>query len=198
MTAGGQGPVVVIFNETAGGEGAPDALAQLTARVAGVLGTAAPSNGAAASEATQILNFGELLTPKGEAAEEPAKSLWPWEPSPGPMPDTEPETDEPPPKGEEDPKPTGEEEPAPTGEEEPPGPVDPGPVDPGSGGETPPGPPPSSGIPIRFDYPMAPALRDRWPEFFLPGLEGLEQDSVSLLETNPAFVAASWSGSTTS
>ncbi|TDD38646.1 hypothetical protein E1287_05020 [Actinomadura sp. KC06] len=41
-----------------------------------------------------------------------------------------------------------------------------------------------------FDVPMAVELFRRWPEWALPGIGGLPEDSVVLLETNPAFVEA--------
>ncbi|MFI0366925.1 hypothetical protein ACH35V_03545 [Actinomadura sp. 1N219] len=41
-----------------------------------------------------------------------------------------------------------------------------------------------------FDVPMAVELFRRWPEWALPGLGGLPEDSVVLMETNPAFVEA--------
>ncbi|MBT2213515.1 hypothetical protein [Actinomadura sp. NEAU-AAG7] len=41
-----------------------------------------------------------------------------------------------------------------------------------------------------FDVPMAAELFHRWPEWGLPGLGGLPEDSVVLLETNPAFAEA--------
>ncbi|TMR07361.1 hypothetical protein ETD83_01030 [Actinomadura soli] len=41
-----------------------------------------------------------------------------------------------------------------------------------------------------FDVPMAVELFRRWPEWGLPGLGGLPEDSVVLLETNPGFVEA--------
>jgi hypothetical protein len=41
-----------------------------------------------------------------------------------------------------------------------------------------------------FTAPMAEELLTRWPEWALPGIGALEADSVTLLETNPQFVAA--------
>ena len=42
----------------------------------------------------------------------------------------------------------------------------------------------------RFAVPIAEELLARWPEWALPGIGGLPQDTVTLLETNPEFVAA--------
>jgi hypothetical protein len=42
----------------------------------------------------------------------------------------------------------------------------------------------------RFDVPMAEELLARWPEWAIPGIDGLPPDSVTPLETNPEFVAA--------
>lgn len=42
----------------------------------------------------------------------------------------------------------------------------------------------------RFPVPMAEELFARWPEWALPGIGGLPRDTVSLLETDPEFVAA--------
>lgn len=42
----------------------------------------------------------------------------------------------------------------------------------------------------RFSVPMAEELLARWPEWAIPGIGGLPQNSVTLLETNPEFVAA--------
>lgn len=42
----------------------------------------------------------------------------------------------------------------------------------------------------RFTVPIAEELLARWPEWALPGIGGLPQDSVTLLETNPEFIAA--------
>ena len=41
-----------------------------------------------------------------------------------------------------------------------------------------------------FDVPMAEELLARWPEWAIPGIDGLPPDSVTPLETNPEFVAA--------
>jgi hypothetical protein len=41
-----------------------------------------------------------------------------------------------------------------------------------------------------FDVPIAEELLTRWPEWAIPGIGALPPDSVTLLETNPAFVAA--------
>jgi hypothetical protein len=42
----------------------------------------------------------------------------------------------------------------------------------------------------QFTVPMAEELLARWPEWALPGIGGLPPDTVTLLETNPEFVAA--------
>lgn len=42
----------------------------------------------------------------------------------------------------------------------------------------------------RFTVPIAAELLSRWPEWALPGIGALPPDSVTLLETNPEFVAA--------
>ena len=42
----------------------------------------------------------------------------------------------------------------------------------------------------RFDVPMAEELLARWPDWAIPGIDGLPPDSVTPLETNPEFVAA--------
>jgi hypothetical protein len=42
----------------------------------------------------------------------------------------------------------------------------------------------------RFAVPIAEELLARWPEWALPGVGGLPPDTVTLLETNPEFVAA--------
>ncbi|MGC0334203.1 hypothetical protein RKD23_007193 [Streptomyces sp. SAI-170] len=42
----------------------------------------------------------------------------------------------------------------------------------------------------KFTVPIAEELLARWPEWALPGIGALEPDSVTLLETNPEFVAA--------
>ncbi|WP_328875899.1 hypothetical protein OHT76_40695 [Streptomyces sp. NBC_00287] len=42
----------------------------------------------------------------------------------------------------------------------------------------------------RFTVPIAEELLARWPEWALPGIGALPQDSVTLLETNPEFIAA--------
>ncbi|MFE2052819.1 hypothetical protein ACFXAS_30580 [Streptomyces sp. NPDC059459] len=42
----------------------------------------------------------------------------------------------------------------------------------------------------RFTVPIAMELFSRWPEWALPGIESLPPDSVTLVETNPEFVAA--------
>jgi hypothetical protein len=42
----------------------------------------------------------------------------------------------------------------------------------------------------RFAVPIAEELLSRWPEWALPGIGGLPPDTVTLLETNPEFVAA--------
>jgi hypothetical protein len=42
----------------------------------------------------------------------------------------------------------------------------------------------------QFDVPIAEELLSRWPEWALPGIGGLPQDTVTLLETNQEFVAA--------
>jgi hypothetical protein len=42
----------------------------------------------------------------------------------------------------------------------------------------------------RFAVPIAEELLARWPEWALPGIGGLPPDTVTLLETNPQFVAA--------
>ncbi|MCB9796415.1 MAG: hypothetical protein H6741_27275 [Alphaproteobacteria bacterium] len=52
----------------------------------------------------------------------------------------------------------------------------------------------ADGVDLRFDTPMATALQDRWPELFLPGFDRVPAESVSLLETNPAFIAAFMAG----
>jgi hypothetical protein len=42
----------------------------------------------------------------------------------------------------------------------------------------------------RFTVPIAEELLTRWPEWAIPGIGALPPDSVTLLETNPEFVAA--------
>ncbi|WP_405725541.1 hypothetical protein OG885_03085 [Streptomyces sp. NBC_00028] len=42
----------------------------------------------------------------------------------------------------------------------------------------------------KFTVPIAEELLARWPEWALPGISALPPDSVTLLETNPEFVAA--------
>ncbi|MBC7272411.1 MAG: hypothetical protein H5T76_27525, partial [Streptomyces sp.] len=42
----------------------------------------------------------------------------------------------------------------------------------------------------KFTVPIAEELLARWPEWALPGIGALPQDSVTLLETNPEFIAA--------
>lgn len=42
----------------------------------------------------------------------------------------------------------------------------------------------------RFTVPIATELLSRWPEWALPGIESLPPDSVTLVETNPEFIAA--------
>ncbi|MFJ4206600.1 hypothetical protein ACIP2Y_44325 [Streptomyces sviceus] len=42
----------------------------------------------------------------------------------------------------------------------------------------------------RFTAPIAAELLARWPEWALPGIGAVPQDSVTLLETNPEFIAA--------
>ncbi|NNN30167.1 hypothetical protein HLK59_07285 [Streptomyces sp. S3(2020)] len=42
----------------------------------------------------------------------------------------------------------------------------------------------------RFTVPIAEELLARWPEWALPGISALPPDSVTLLETNPEFIAA--------
>lgn len=42
----------------------------------------------------------------------------------------------------------------------------------------------------RFTVPIAEELLARWPEWALPGIGAVPQDSVTLLETNPEFIAA--------
>ncbi|GGW96272.1 hypothetical protein GCM10010297_17690 [Streptomyces malachitofuscus] len=42
----------------------------------------------------------------------------------------------------------------------------------------------------KFTVPIAEELLARWPEWALPGISALPPDSVTLLETNPAFIAA--------
>jgi hypothetical protein len=42
----------------------------------------------------------------------------------------------------------------------------------------------------RFTVPVAEELLSRWPEWALPGIGALPTDTVTLLETNPEFVAA--------
>jgi hypothetical protein len=41
-----------------------------------------------------------------------------------------------------------------------------------------------------FTVPIAEELLSRWPEWAIPGIGGLPPDSVTLLETNPEFIAA--------
>jgi hypothetical protein len=42
----------------------------------------------------------------------------------------------------------------------------------------------------KFTVPIAEEVLARWPEWALPGIGGLPPDTVTLLETNPEFVAA--------
>lgn len=42
----------------------------------------------------------------------------------------------------------------------------------------------------KFTVPIAEELLTRWPEWALPGIGAMPQDSVTLLETNPEFIAA--------
>ncbi|MFE1837323.1 hypothetical protein [Streptomyces sviceus] len=42
----------------------------------------------------------------------------------------------------------------------------------------------------KFTVPIAEELLARWPEWALPGIGAMPQDSVTLLETNPEFIAA--------
>jgi hypothetical protein len=46
----------------------------------------------------------------------------------------------------------------------------------------------------RFTVPIAEELLARWPEWALPGISALPPDSVTLLETNPQFIAATLVG----
>ncbi|WP_063753183.1 hypothetical protein, partial [Streptomyces resistomycificus] len=46
----------------------------------------------------------------------------------------------------------------------------------------------------RFTVPIAEELLARWPEWALPGISALPPDSVTLLETNPEFIAATLVG----
>lgn len=45
-----------------------------------------------------------------------------------------------------------------------------------------------------FTVPMATELLTRWPDWAIPGIAGFPSDSVTLLETNPPFVAALMTG----
>jgi hypothetical protein len=42
----------------------------------------------------------------------------------------------------------------------------------------------------QFTVPIAQEILSRWPEWAIPGISGLPEDSVVVLETNPEFVAA--------
>ena len=42
----------------------------------------------------------------------------------------------------------------------------------------------------QFHVPIAEEILARWPEWAFPGITGLPPDSVTILETNPGFVAA--------
>lgn len=47
---------------------------------------------------------------------------------------------------------------------------------------------------VELLQPLAPALIERWPELMLPGARQVPAESVGLMETNPAFIAAFMAG----